>query len=209
MRSESPAGRLMDVFDLLPPSSHWLFGRRTSIPQPRGSKIYVWTAREDALLARYYPNYFLLQIALPHRTHNARKIRAFALGLTKKRNRWTDAEKSWLLHNYEISPWKKILENIPNHSRQGILTKARELGLSHHNSLEYSSKRKFDNNILEQIRRKADELRFTLQELDEEVGIPGYFTRFRPSSQIRIDAIEKALAAMGGELVIRWRGDEA
>ncbi len=46
---------------------------------------------------------------------------------TKKNRRWTKDEIEYLKNNYALTDWEEILENLPNMTKEQIITKAYKL----------------------------------------------------------------------------------
>ncbi|TXN71741.1 hypothetical protein [Methylobacterium sp. WL6] len=192
----------MDFFDWISPNLYWLFDDK---PPPRSSSGFMplrWTKEEDGLIRKYYPNFSMLSLVLPHRSHNARKLRACKLGVSKAAARWSEVEIGWLKAKYPSASWAEIHRNIPNRSKGAILNRTCALRLRRQRKMiDLCGLR-----LLEDISGKAKELNFTLADLDEEAGIPGYFTNFSSANYALLEGLNKAISAMGGELQIRWYG---
>ena len=68
---------------------------------PLGYKL--WTASEDAVVHRLYPDYPAIISTLKTRTYYAVRVRARAIGIVKRRKPWTTREMGLL---------KKILSDL-------------------------------------------------------------------------------------------------
>ena len=167
---------------------------------PNGKKI--WTAEEEGILRRHYPDYATIRKLLPHRETKALHHRAYLLDLSQKQNRWLASEISKLRRIYLSSASRAdLIAAFPGKSLKSIYDAAQRHRLNR-------PKRKYKRTghaVMDQILARTEEIGWTLHDLDEASGTKKYFATqgwryFRPN----IVKLEKATKALGGKLAIEW-----
>lgn len=163
---------------------------------PKGDLL--WSKGEDDLLRSCYPDYKAAQRALRNRSRFALLHRARKLGLVPKR-------RFWLLYEERIlkAPYRSALSIadiealLPGRTKQEIYAKAWRLKIKR----PRKSLRLTGLPLLDQIRQKAYEFKFSMNELDAETGGGRYFNNPKYYNWRKITG---ALTFLGGKVVPVW-----
>lgn len=121
----------------------------------------TFTAEEDELIARYWPDMpedEFVEKYMPHRTVRGIQVRASKLGVVR-RNKWTDLEDEFLVQNYTKYTIQELSDMIKTHSRESVYNRLKKLGLTSAGTFKYSA------NDIEYIRSNY------LSMTDGEIGV--------------------------------------
>jgi len=89
----------------------------------------LWTAAEVKHLRRFYPDYRKACAALPNRSLNAIRSKAFRLRITRSRRVWSEDELKRMKAPYrQRQPMHEILALLPGKTKRQIWRKARYSG---------------------------------------------------------------------------------
>lgn len=167
---------------------------------PNGHSL--WTEREDAIIREFYPDYRALQRKLRKRTYDALRGRAQSLGIQRRRHRWTAFEIARLRRLYPAASKSEIMAIVPGLKWETIKARARDLGLRRRVSLRATG---FP--LLDQIRRRCEELGYSMVDLDAIARTRRYFSKAAWNAAGRPDLAKlvKAAAALDGLVSVEWR----
>ncbi len=129
---------------------------------PKGHRL--WTEHEDNLIRRFFPNYGLLGKKLsPRRSYHGIRHRAAKLGLiqTNRRN-WTMAELSRLRRLWPTASKVELLAAFDGRTWSSLTGAAHRYHLRRHARPLASS----GNPMVDEIRRRALELRLSMSDMD-------------------------------------------
>ncbi len=171
-----------------------------------------WGIDEDKLLRSTYSKGGVAasKRILPHKTRSSIIARAKRLGLSRsgtgKIKYWTGLDEIKLKRLWRNSDKEKILEALPGRSWKAITSRANKLDLFRSTHVRYPFP-KTDNVILDKIRIRMKERGFTATDLQviSSLGRNSLRVWFKNDSQPKLKSIEKAVEALDGELVIKWR----
>lgn len=167
---------------------------------PRGDRL--WTKKEDAVFRELFPDYAKLKKRFRGRTMEAIRSRAYTLNLTRKQQQWTAGEVSRLRRAWRGATRAELLAEFPERTWDAIQGKARQFGVR---------RRPWDpkltgQQMLDQIRRRAADLRISLRDLDRTCAGRRYFANSsRRSQRPRRNVLLRAIAALGGRVEIVWQ----
>lgn len=166
---------------------------------PNGRRL--WTAREDEIMKKFYPNYRVLQRKLPNRTYPALRYRAQRLGIQIRRHRWTTFEIASLRRLYPTAPKSEVMTIVPNMKWETIRARARDLGFRRPRTFK-----KTGFVILDQIRNRCRELNYSMADLDAIAGTRRYFSKAAWISvgKPNLANLVKAATALDGHVRIEW-----
>jgi hypothetical protein len=164
---------------------------------------WLWTRKEDELVKTLYPNYLNLRKALPRRSFEAIKARACGLGVTKKLIPWTTTDISRLrkLSSRETT-FRELEAEFPGRNKDAIRAAAQY----HKIKKKRRSLKSTGFGSYDQIRRRATELNISMSDLDYLAGTRRFFqtSAWRCVAHPNGKIVFKAVAALGGRLVIEW-----
>jgi len=162
----------------------------------RGDK--AWTEEEVAALRDHYPDYERLCAALPWRTKKAIGHKLAKCGLVRPRRVWRDSQWSTAKPLYRRGDSvREVIAPATDKVPKQVWSKASAMGVRRPRRPPKDTPWPLVNNV----RRQAFRLRLTMADLDELAGTGSYFRR---PQRLDYDAIRKAVAMMGGRLVVRW-----
>jgi hypothetical protein len=167
---------------------------------PKGHPL--WTREENEIFRGLFPDYKALKKHLRRRSMEALRSHAYALKITKRQPRWTAAEVSRLRTLWRNAPKERIIAEFPRHTWYGIQGKARTFGVRR---LPWQPKLT-GQRMLDEIRRRAADLRISLGDLDRICTGRRYFANSsRRSQKPRRNVLLRAISALGGRVEIVWR----
>ncbi|TPJ34273.1 hypothetical protein [Mesorhizobium sp. B2-6-5] len=162
----------------------------------------TWTFAETEILRRHWPDVALLRKVLPHRTAGAMRFMAKKCGLIpdKVQNVWTGAQDKKLRQMAAAGDTRKQI--------------AAELGLTVaqiDNRLLYRKinlarrpPKAIGDPLVDEVRRRAFDLKMTVVELDRSLGDRLVFQSAWKGRRIGLNHIHRAVKALGGVLKIEW-----
>jgi hypothetical protein len=168
---------------------------------PRGHPL--WTEQENEIFRELFPDYVALKKRLRRRSMEALRSHAYALQITRRRqSAWTANEVSRLRSLWRDAPKEQIIAAIPRHTWYGIQCKGHSFGVRR---LPWQPKLT-GQRMLDEIRRRAADLRISLRDLDRTcVGRRYFANSSRRSQKPRRNVLLRAIAALGGRVEIVWR----
>lgn len=167
---------------------------------PRGH--FLWTAKEDAVVAALYPDYGALRRALRRRTYYALRNRVRHLGIVKRRHVWTANEVRRLRSLYLSATTRELMAVFPGMSWRQIAGKARHIGLRGRKpKLKMTGIR-----IIDTIRTRASARGWSMVDLDSIAGTKKYFQKagWHTSRSVH-GAWLKAIEVLEGSVSIQWQ----
>lgn len=162
---------------------------------------WVWTKEEDDVVRRVYPDHARLQTLLRRRTPLAIKIRARGLGLGKPLCFWTANEITKFKRRYQEATKAELIAEFPRHDWKMMRRKAWKLGVRRP---RYQPKTT-GKPVLDQIRKRAADLRISLRDLDDICSSRSHFRRSTQCQSNYRNVWLRAIAALGGRVEIVWR----
>ena len=169
---------------------------------PKGHPL--WTESEDAICKQYGSNYSALMKKLPHRTYQALRSRCQKLGVRPRRQLMTAAELSKLRRLGPTAPVNKLLEEFPTRTLPQIHALRKHYKIPRPKPPLLAT----GHPVLDVIRQRCAELRYSMVDLDELAGTKCYFRKGDwHRSGINYLAVCKAIIALDGEISVRWRDE--
>lgn len=167
---------------------------------PNGHSL--WTEREDAIMREFYPDYRALQRKLRKRTYYALRGRAQSLKIQKRRHRWTAFEIARLRRLYPQAPKSEVMAIVPGMKWETIKARARDFGFRRRVKLKSTGFA-----LLDQIRRRCEELGYSMVDLDAIARTRRYFSKaaWHVAGKLNLAKIVKAAAALDGLVRVEWR----
>ncbi|MEY9100464.1 hypothetical protein ABIA24_003373 [Sinorhizobium fredii] len=165
----------------------------------RGHKL--WTDEEIKILRENPNDRQAAQQKLPHRTAKAIEFKRGELGLAKPIHFWTAAEISKLRRMYPRSPQEEICAAFPHSTWINIRQAARYHGFRR----ERRAYKPTGHAVIDQIREKCHEIKWSMADLDREARTKTYFKRQGwYGKRINYKAVGRALEALEGQMTIKW-----
>lgn len=170
---------------------------------PKGDKL--WTEEEDELCREFGDDYRRLGSKLPHRSYSSLRARCQALGLRPQRNLMTMADVSKLRRLYPSASTEELSMAFPTRTRHQLIKLARYYGFARKRRPFMPTKIP----VIDAIRQRCFDLNYTMPELDSMAATNHYFARAGWSCREKPNyrAIGRAVAALDGELTVRWRDE--
>lgn len=167
------------------------------------SSADLWKPEDDEVFRRLYPDYGALRKAFPSRSYRAIQGHASRLGIAAKRHRWTAAELSRLRRLYQSASREDVLAAFPGMGWKQIKARAEHAGL-HRPRRPYCPT---GHAILDDIRSRCFELRYSMVDLDEMARTKQYFTKagWMRTQRIKAQPVVRAVDALDGSLLVEWR----
>ena len=167
----------------------------------------LWTADEDDVIRKLEGNLDQITEALPDRTRMAIRRRRIKLGLKSKTQvEWSAEDISKLRKLYPHAPREEICAKFPNRNWGSIKRTASYHGFSRRRRLKPTGIPEMD-----MVRNRCFEIRWSMQDLDEEAGTGGFFYNHnwtKASERQTFWAFAQAVEALGGRLLIKWEDAE-
>lgn len=167
-----------------------------------GRRLY--TADEDAVIRRLFPDLEALGRCLPHRTRSALKFRAGTLGLRAKQRTWTGREVSEIRERMRRGETQSAIAGALNATVPQIRDIKKRFKI-------HAPKRAlvgFGAPMIDAVRHRARALNFSLNDLDREISRKGsYFGRGDRTRRIGIKLVERAVKVLGGRFQVLWDDD--
>ncbi len=172
----------------------------------------TWGIKEDQLLCSTYSvgGIAAAQEVLPGRSESSIMGRAKRLGLSRsgtgKMRQWTGLDEIKLRRLWRNGTHDEIVIALPDRSWKSITSKARKLDLFRNFTVRRLLP-KTDDPILAKIRARMIDRGFTSTDLQCVAGLKRGCTRswFTGCAEPKLKNIIRAIEALGGELVIKWR----
>ncbi|WP_150129938.1 SANT/Myb-like DNA-binding domain-containing protein [Sinorhizobium sp. RAC02] len=162
----------------------------------------LWSAVEDELIKRLYPNYVAILTELPHRTYSACRTRARTLGVVKERPPYTAKELSIVRRLYPAGDREKLLALLPGRTWDQVGDLAKRHGIRRAPKLFKPT----GVVVLDQIRARCRELNYTMPDLDKMIRSKGYFKKANwCKGHIHHRDIGRAVSALFGDVKAEWK----
>lgn len=162
----------------------------------------LWTPEEDEVCMKYGTDYKILVRKLPHRSYHALRARCQKLGLRPKRSLATASELSKLRRLAPTANAAALREAFPSRTLQQVKYLCRYYGIRR-------TPQRFKSTgypILDAIRARCFELRYSMVDLDAIAKTKSYFQKANwHANGLNYNAVCKAIDALDGELAVRWR----
>lgn len=160
----------------------------------------LWTETEIKRLRRFYPDYHKASSALPCRSLNAIKSKAFRLRITRSRRVWSEGELKRMKVPYRQGrPMHEILTLLPGKTKKQIWKRACNSGWHR----PRTSPKTYNFKPYDEIRARAFTSKLTMQDLACLSATGSYF--LRAPSQTDWKKISKAVALLDGQLSVIWK----
>ena len=170
----------------------------------RASSGARWSADEDQIIARFYPNYAELQRRLRARSYYAIRNRARMLGVARRRHVWTSSEVTKLRALYfRGATSAEIVAAFPGHSSRQIVSKARHIRLVRGPREPYV----LGVPPIDTVREQAAIRGWTWRKLDKFAKTGRYFQQ--TTRRVDWGHLAKAIELLGGKIEIAWLSHEA
>jgi hypothetical protein len=167
---------------------------------PRGH--FLWTADEDEIVKRTYPDYIGLQKILRRRTYYALRNRARFLNIVKRRHVWKNHEIIQLRRLYLRASTNELRSAFPNMTWHQISGKARHIGLRGRKP----KLKETGYTLIDAIRTRAAARGWSMVDLDAIAGTKCFFQKASwHTSNPNHGAVLKAIAVLEGEVSIHWQ----
>jgi hypothetical protein len=163
---------------------------------------HLWTKQENEIFHELFPDYAALKKRLRRRSLPALRVHAHVLKLTKKQSRWTAAEVARLRSLWRDAAKEQIIAEFKGRTWVSIQNKGRTFGIRR----RPWQPKLTGQRMLDEIRRRAADLRVSLRDLDRTcVGRRYFANSSRRSQKPRRNVLLRAIAALGGRVEIVWR----
>lgn len=160
----------------------------------------LWTAAEVKRLRRFYPDYRKACAALPCRSLNAIRSKAFRLRITRSRRVWSECDLKRMKAPYRQGrPIYEILVLLPGKTKKQIWTRASYSGWYR----PRTSPKIYNFKAYDEIRDRAFASRLTMRDLAFLSATGNYFLRRPAKNDWR--KISKAVALLDGQLSVNWK----
>jgi len=159
----------------------------------------LWTEDEIRRLRRTYPDYRKACAALPDRSLNAIKSKAFRLKITRSRRTWSDSDVRRLKAPYRQGrPMHEILALFPGKTKKQVWTRAHHSGWRR----PRTPPKTYDLKPYDDVRARAFTSRLSMRDLASFSVTGGYFLRQPSRNNWR--RIGKAVEMLEGQLSVVW-----
>lgn len=170
---------------------------------PNGNKL--WTPKEDELCQEYGSDYAVLAKKLPDRSYMAIKKRCQKLGLRRRLRMVTAKELSLMRRLVPRATSDEIQQAFPHRTLNTIKSICLYHGI-------YRKKKPYKSTgigLIDVIRARCFESNLTMADLDDIAGTKHYFQNrgWKDSKKPNYAVIYKAVAALDGEISVRWRDE--
>jgi hypothetical protein len=170
---------------------------------PNGSR--VWTSKEDDICRQYGSDYALLVKKIPDRSYMAIKKRCQKLGLRRRLRPVTTKELSLMRRLVPRATPDEIQQAFPHRTLNAIKSICLYHGI-------YRKKKPYKSTgiaLIDDIRARCFENNLTMTDLDDIAGTKHYFQNrgWKDSKRPNYAVIYKAVAALDGEISVRWRDE--
>ncbi|MDT2024536.1 hypothetical protein [Methylocella sp. CPCC 101449] len=160
-----------------------------------------WTEREDNFIRENYPDYEKLTKKLSGRSYNAIRNRCRVIGVSRRLESWTAAEKLRLRKLWPKGSKRDLGNAFPNRTHSAIRSMAQAMKLTKRLDL-------FRTNVplVDDIRQRARSLGYTMSELDTLARSGRFFAAGCIKGSVpRPQYIEAAVRRLGGRLTVVWK----
>lgn len=160
----------------------------------------LWTEAEIKRLLRFYPDYRKVHSALPDRSLNAIKSKAFRLRITRSRRVWSDDDLKRMKAPYRQGrPMHEILAILPGKMNRQVWARASYNGWRRPRIPPKS----YNLKPYDDVRDQAFTSKLTMRDLAGLSATGSYF--LRAPSQTDWKKISKAVALLEGQLSVTWK----
>ncbi|WP_024896877.1 SANT/Myb-like DNA-binding domain-containing protein [Brucella rhizosphaerae] len=165
----------------------------------------IWTQEEDELCQQFGSDYATLAQKLPNRSYMAIKKRCQKLGLRRRLRAVTAKELSMMRRLVPRGTSNEIQQAFPHRTLNCIKSICLYHGI-------YREKKPYQTTgiaLIDDIRARCFENNLTMADLDDIARTKRYFQNrgWKDSKAPNYAAVYKAVAALDGEISIRWRGE--
>ncbi len=159
----------------------------------------LWTEAEIKRLYRSYPDYRKACSALPRRSLNAIKSKAFRLRMTRSRQVWSEGDLRRMKAPYRQGrPINEILALLPGKTKKQIWARASYSGWHR----PRTSPKIYNFKAYDEIRDRAFASKLTMRDLAFLSATGNYFLRQPTQNDWR--KISNAVALLDGQLLVNW-----
>lgn len=161
----------------------------------------LWTPGELATVQALHPDLARISKTLGRRSYYAVRDKAQEIGLARRKHVWTQVEISMLRRLYPGASRSELRATFPNFTREHLTHTANYHGI-------YRGRpalRKTGFTLLDEVRRRAFELGYTMMDLDLIAHTGRYFRNgnWRRGKKMEIN-VGRAVQAMGGHFYAEW-----
>jgi len=159
----------------------------------------IWSASEERILKRFYPDYLKMQRSLASRSYCAIRHRARKLGVATARHVWTNHNEAKLRKLYLQGATRAEVEAaFPHLTRSQICSKAAHIRLVRPRKTPHV----LGIQPLDEVRKQAALRGWTLRKLDKAAKTGHYFQQ--TTRRVDWNHLAKAVEALGGAIEITW-----
>jgi len=166
---------------------------------PNGYRL--WDHFEQSELSGHYPDYNAALRIIVRRTRPAAHSKASRMGITRPRGRpWDYNEITRLRRMFPSANKAELLNAFPGRTWGAITSAA-------HKRHIYRQPRSFvpsGDPLIDQILARAQQMKWSLRDLDAVCGRRGFFSERRWRSKGRARTLALAVRALGGHLRAKW-----
>lgn len=169
---------------------------------PNGHR--VWKSAERDVLREFYPDYQAIKRKLRRRSLAAIRAQCHLMGLTPKKTAWTGFDRSKLRRLFTTATKRELLEAFPGRTYTALQVTGYQMGLRRPRK-KYV---KTQHPVVDDLREACRTGGFYMPHMDEFAGTKKYFTgRIQRRKKHNFRAIDRAVKALGGKLVVVWDED--
>lgn len=163
-----------------------------------------WSASEDRIVRKFYPDYPEMQRRLVSRSYGAIRNRARKLGVAAPRHVWTNRDVAKLRALYlQGATRAEVSAAFPHLTRCQICSKAGHIRLVRARRTPHM----LGIPPLDEIRKQAAQRGWTLRKLDKMARTGRYFQQ--TTRRVDWDHLARAVEKLGGTIEIAWQSDDA
>lgn len=162
-----------------------------------------WSASEDRIVRKFYPDYSEMQRRLASRSYYAIRSRARKLGIAAPRHIWTNRDVTKLRTLYlQGATRAEVCAAFPHLTRCQICGKAGHIRLVRARKTPYL----LDIPPLDEVRKQATALGLTWRKLDKIAKTGRYFQQ--TTRRVDWDHLARAVEKLSGRIEITWRSND-
>ena len=148
-----------------------------------------WDKESVDIIKKYYPLGDWSKLDQLPWTRQQIRVKAQSMGIKKTTRLFSNADKEWLLQNYETASWEKILERFPGKNKQQIISYV------HHYC-----------NIKRRAEYSVEELSVLKEQFENSNSVEEFRFQFMPTRSV--SAIMTKTSQLGLRLRNQWTKDE-
>ncbi|MGI4763955.1 MAG: hypothetical protein ACRYGP_02635 [Janthinobacterium lividum] len=170
---------------------------------PKLSTSNRYNEAEHNVIRQLYPDFKAMQKHLPSRSYNSIRRMCAVLGIQNRKlsdAKWTGPEITKLKRIYPVIGSKELLEAFPHKTRKQITTQAGYLRLKR----PKREMRATGHPLLDEVRRRAIELNYTMTDLDKIAHTKHYFEGNHWRRGLTMPPLIAAIHALGGTVTADW-----